>query len=494
MTILAPSLDGRLRDPQLLRAAAYIDGEWIPAEGDGFPVLNPATGETLAILPRMGAEETRAAVASAERALPGWRALSAIERSRILRRWADLVREHADDLAAILTAEQGKPWDEARGEVVYSAGYLDWFAEEGRRLYGDVIPSNTPDARIIVLKQPIGVTAGITPWNLPAAMITRKVGPSLAAGNTFVLKPAALTPLTATAFAELGARAGLPAGVFNIVTTDRASAVGDELTGNPVVRKLSFTGSTGVGRHLLRQASEHIQKVSMELGGNSPFIVFDDADIDQAVEGVVSAKFRNAGQICTAANRIFVQRGAADAFNEALRARAARVRVGNGFDAGVEMGPIIDAKGFDKVQAHVQDMVDHGARVLTGGRPHELGRTFYEPTVITGLESDMLPWSDETFGPIASIAVFDDEDEVIGKANDTEYGLVAYLYTHDLGRVFRVSEALETGMVGVNTGRVSNEMAPFGGVKQSGLGREGSKYGIDDWLELKYINLAGLSR
>ena len=489
------ALNERLRDPSLLRDAALIDGEWITATaGDGFDVIDPATGEVIATLPDMGAESTRSAIASAEAALPAWRAKSAVERSQILRRWADLIRDNADDVASILTAEQGKPWDEARGEVVYAAGYLDWFAEEGRRAYGDVIPSNTPDARIIVLKQPVGVTAGITPWNLPAAMITRKVGPSLAAGNVFLVKPAAQTPLTCTTLAELGLRAGVPAGVFNVVTSDRAPEVGDELTSNRSVRKLSFTGSTGVGKLLLRQAATNVQKVSMELGGNSPFILFDDADIDQAVEGVVSAKFRNAGQICTAANRIFVQRGIADRFSDAMTARAKSVKVGNGFASGTEMGPLIDRKGFEKVERHIQDMLDHGATLRTGGRPSELGLTFFEPTVITGLESDMLPWSDETFGPVASIAVFDDEDEVIQKANDTEYGLVAYVYTHDVGRVWRVSEALETGMVGVNTGRVSNEMAPFGGVKQSGLGREGSKYGIDDWMELKYINLAGLSR
>ena len=492
---MVDTLVQRLSDSTLLRDGALIDGEWIRVSGDeGFPVHNPATGEVICRLPSMGRDETRAAIESANAAYPGWRAKSAMERFRIMRTWADLIRDNAADVAAILTAEQGKPWDEARGEVVYAADYLEWFAEEGRRLYGDVIPSHTPDNRIIVLRQPVGVTSGITPWNLPAAMITRKVGPALAGGNTFVVKPAALTPLTCTALAELGLRAGVPKGVFNVVTSSRSAEVGEELTGNPIVRKLSFTGSTGVGRTLLQQAARNIQKVSMELGGNSPFIVFDDADIERAVEGVVSAKFRNAGQICTAANRIFVQRGAAEEFAAAMAARAARVQVGNGFGAGVEMGPIIDQKGFEKVQEHVQDMVDHGAKVLTGGRPHELGRTFFEPTVITGLESDMLPWSDEIFGPIAPIAVFDDEDEVIAKANDTEYGLVAYLYTHDLGRMWRVSEALETGMVGVNTGRVSNEMAPFGGVKHSGLGREGSKYGIDDWTELKYINLAGLSR
>lgn len=492
--VLTP-LAQRLGDPTLLKDGALIDGEWIRVSGDdGFPVLDPATGDVICRLPSLGREGTRAAIDSANAAYPAWRAKSAMERFRIMRAWADLIRDNAADVAAILTAEQGKPWGEAKGEVVYAADYLEWFAEEGRRLYGDVIPSHTQDNRIIVLRQPVGVTSGITPWNLPAAMITRKVGPALAGGNTIVVKPAALTPLTCTAIAELGLRAGVPKGVFNVVTSDRAAAVGEELTDNPVVRKLSFTGSTGVGRTLLQQAARNIQKVSMELGGNSPFIVFDDADIEKAVEGVVSAKFRNAGQICTAANRIFVQRGIAADFAAAMSARAARVQVGGGFGSGVEMGPIIDRKGFDKVQEHVQDMVDHGAKVLTGGRPHELGGTFFEPTVITGLESDMLPWSDEIFGPIAPIAVFDDEDEVIAKANDTEYGLVAYLFTHDLGRTWRVSEALETGMVGVNTGRVSNEMAPFGGVKQSGLGREGSKYGIDDWTELKYINLAGLSR
>jgi succinate-semialdehyde dehydrogenase/glutarate-semialdehyde dehydrogenase len=495
MTDTLTALTERLADPSLLKRAALIDGEWIEAAGgEGFAVTDPATGQTIATLPDMGGAETRAAVESAQAAQPEWRRKSPIERSGVLRRWADLIRDNADDLASILTTEQGKPWDEARGEVVYSAGFLDWFAEEARRTYGDIVPSNSQDTRIIVLKQPVGVTAGITPWNLPAAMVTRKAGPALAAGNTFVLKPAAQTPLTCTAIAELGLRAGLPKGVFNVVTSDRAPEVGEELTGNPVVRKLSFTGSTPVGRLLLSQASRNVQKVSMELGGNSPFIVFDDADVDQAVSGVVSAKFRNAGQICTAANRIFVQRGVAERFVEAMTRRAQAVSVGNGFESGVEMGPLIDQKGLDKVERHVADMVDRGARVLTGGRRHGLGRTFYEPTVITGLEPGMLPWSDETFGPIASIAVFDDEDDVIAQANDTEYGLVAYLYTHDVGRVWRVSEELETGMVGVNTGRVSNEMAPFGGVKQSGLGREGSKYGIDDWMEHKYINLAGLSR
>jgi len=490
------SITSRLRDPSLLREAAYIDGQWIPvASGEGFAVNDPATGAIIATVPDLGAAETRAAIDAAKRALGGWRSRSAIERSQLLRRWADLIRENAEDIGAIESSEQGKPYPEARDEVVYSAAFLDWFAEEGRRVYGDVIPSNTPDARILVIKQPVGVTAGITPWNLPAAMITRKVAPALAAGCTIVLKPAEQTPLTALALAVLAERAGIPAGVLNLVTSDRAPEVGIEMTTNPVVRKLSFTGSTEVGKILMRQAAGNIQKLSLELGGNSPFIVFDDADIDKAIEGIVSSKYRNAGQICTGANRILVQRGILADFNEALTRRAQAVKIGGGFEQGVEMGPLIDEAGLEKVERHVADIVDHGGRVLTGGRRSPLGQTFYEPTVITGVSTETLPWHDEeTFGPIAAVTAFDDEDEALSLANSTEYGLVAYLYTHDLGRVFRVSEGLETGMVAVNTGRVSNEMAPFGGIKQSGLGREGSKYGIDDWLELKYINLAGLSR
>jgi succinate-semialdehyde dehydrogenase/glutarate-semialdehyde dehydrogenase len=459
-------------------------------------VRDPATNDVLAELPAMGAAQTRQAVESARQALPAWRAMPAVERSRIMRRWADGIRANADDLARILTAEQGKPVDEARGEVVYSAAFLDWFAEEGRRAYGDIIPSHTADARILVLKQPVGVTAGITPWNLPAAMITRKAAPALAAGCTMVLKPAEQTPLTALALARLAERAGLPAGVLNVVTAAAADApaIGQELTSHKNVRKLSFTGSTEVGKLLMRQAAGQVQKVSLELGGNSPFIVFDDADLAQAVSGIVSAKYRNAGQICTAANRILLQRPIAEEFTELLRRRAERVEVGHGFDRGVEMGPLIDGQGLDKVERHVADLIDHGGKVLTGGARHELGGTFYQPTVISGISQESLAWREETFGPVAALTVFDDEDEAIALANDTEYGLVSYLYTHDLGRTWRVSEALETGMVAVNTGRVSNEQAPFGGIKESGIGREGSKYGIDDWLELKYVNLAGLSR
>jgi succinate-semialdehyde dehydrogenase/glutarate-semialdehyde dehydrogenase len=485
----------RLADRELLRSGAFVGGQWVTG-GPTFAVRDPATSDVLVELPAQGGTQTSDAVEAARQALPGWRAMSAADRSRILRRWADNIRDNADDIAKILTAEQGKPVDEARGEVVYSAAFLDWFAEEGRRAYGDIIPAHTQDARILVLKQPVGVTAGITPWNLPAAMITRKAAPALAAGNTMVLKPAEQTPLTALALALLAERAGLPAGVLNIVTADGADApaVGRELTGNPVVRKISFTGSTEVGKLLMGQAAKRIQKVSLELGGNSPFIIFDDADLEQAVSGIVSAKFRNAGQICTAANRILLQRGIAEEFTELLRRRAERVNVGHGFDRGVEMGPLIDGQGLAKVERHVADMVDHGGKVLTGGGPHELGGTFFQPTVISGISQESVAWREETFGPVAALTVFDDEDEAVTMANDTEYGLVSYIYTHDVGRIFRVSEALEAGMVAVNTGRVSNEQAPFGGIKESGLGREGSKYGIDDWLDLKYINLTGLSR
>ena len=486
----------RLADPALLRSGAFIDGQWGTPDTGAFAVRDPATNEVLAELPAMGAAQAKDAVEAARQALPAWRAMSAADRSRILRRWADGIRDNADDIAKILTAEQGKPVDEARGEVVYSAAFLDWFAEEGRRAYGDIIPAHTQDARILVLKQPVGVTAGITPWNLPAAMITRKAAPALAAGNTMVLKPAEQTPLTALALVFLAERAGLPRGVLNIVTADGADApaIGAELTSNSEVRKLSFTGSTEVGKLLMRQAAGQVQKVSLELGGNSPFIIFDDADLEEAVAGIVSAKFRNAGQICTAANRILLQRGIADEFTELLRRRAERVEVGHGFDRGVEMGPLIDAPGLAKVERHVTDLIDHGGKVLTGGGRHELGGTFYQPTVITGITPQTMAWNEETFGPVASLTVFDDEDEAITLANDTEYGLVSYIYSREVGRIFRVSEALETGMVAVNTGRVSNEQAPFGGIKESGLGREGSKYGLDDWLDLKYINLTGLSR
>jgi succinate-semialdehyde dehydrogenase/glutarate-semialdehyde dehydrogenase len=484
-----------LADPGLLRTDAYVDGAWV-STGTRFPVTDPATGDHLGDVPRMGRADAAAAVDAARRALPGWRSRSAGDRSAILRRWAALIREHADDVAAILTSEQGKPVGEARGEVLYAAAFLEWFAEEGRRVYGDVIPSTNADERIVVLKQPIGVVAGITPWNLPAVMVTRKAAPALAAGCTLVLKPAEQTPLTALALAELADRAGVPAGVFNVVTGSAADApeIGREFTGNPVVRKLSFTGSTEVGRLLMAQAADGIKKVSLELGGNAAFIVYDDADPDLAVEGIVSAKFRNAGQICTAANRILVQDGIRARFTEALVRRAGSVVVGSGFEPAVEMGPLIDENGLRKVEKHLADLVERGGEVLTGGGAHERGGTFFTPTVVSGLSADALAWREETFGPIAAITGFSDEDEAIAMANDSQYGLVSYVYGNHLGRIWRTAEAIETGMVAVNTGRVSNEMAPFGGIKESGIGREGSRYGLDEWLELKYVNLAGLGR
>jgi succinate-semialdehyde dehydrogenase/glutarate-semialdehyde dehydrogenase len=487
----------RLSNQSLLHDKAFIDGEWVSAtSGATYPVSDPATGDVLSVVPRMGAEETRRAINAANAALPGWRALLAGDRSRILRRWAELMRENADDLGSILTAEQGKPYAEARAEVVYAAGFLDWFAEEGRRIYGDVIPSANLDSRIIVLKQPVGVTAGITPWNLPAAMVTRKAAPSLAAGNTMILKPAPATPLIALAIVGLSIEAGVPAGVFNVVTGDveDAPAIGGELTGNSIVRKIGFTGSTAVGKLLMAQSASSVKRVSLELGGNSPFIIYDDADVSVAVEGIVSSKFRNAGQICTAANRVLVQEGILDDFVDALSARTATLVVGHGFDEGVDLGPLINDNALLKVERHVNDLVDHGAKVKVGGHRHTLGHSFYEPTVITGLEPTSQMWSEETFGPIAGITSFSNEDDAIAMANDTPYGLVGYVFSHDLGRIWRTAEALETGMVAVNGGRVSGEMAPFGGIKESGMGREGSKYGIEDWLELKYVNLGGISR
>lgn len=488
-------LTERLSDPSLLRDQGHINGEWLgAASGATYEVLDPATEEAVATVPRMGAEDTRAAIDAAAAALPAWRSMLTADRSRVLRAWADLIREHADDIASVETAEQGKPVREARDEVVYSAGFLDWFAEEARRVYGDVIPSTSADTRIVVLKQPVGVTAGITPWNLPAAMVTRKVAPALAAGNTMVLKPAPFTPLTALAIAELGARAGLPAGVLNVVVGDveDAAAIGGELTSNRTVRKIGFTGSTAVGKILLAQAAHQVKRMSLELGGNSPFIVFDDADVKTAVDSVMASKFRNAGQLCTAANRLLIQRGIFDDFVAALSDRAGKLVVGHGFDDGSDIGPLINSSGLAKVERHLNDLVDRGGKVAVGGRRHGLGHTFFEPTVVTGLDPSAAMWREETFGPIAGITPFSDEQEAIDLANDTDYGLVGFVFTRDLGRTWRVSEALETGMVAVNTGRVSGAMAPFGGVKESGLGREGSKYGLEDWLEIKYVNTGGI--
>ena len=480
----------------LLRDRGLIAGEWVGADsGAVFAVTDPSTGETIAEVPRMGAAETRAAIQSARDALPAWRALPAAGRARILRRWSDLLLEHADSLALLMTLEQGKPLAESRGEVAYAASFFEWFGEEGKRVYGDTIPSPNPDNRIVVLKQPVGVTAGITPWNFPAAMPARKAAPALAAGCTMVLKPAEQTPLCALAIAELGLRAGLPPGVLNVVTGDAADApaIGGEITANPTVRKLGFTGSTEIGKLLMRQCADQVKKVSLELGGNAPFIVFDDADLDAAVAGAVIAKFRNSGQVCVAANRILVQDTVADAFAQRLSAAAARLVVGRGVDPGTQVGPLIDPQALDKVQRHIADARAGGAEILLGGHAHELGGTFFTPTVLRGATSEMLMSNEETFGPVAAIQTFATEDEGVAIANDTPSGLSGYFYSRDIGRVWRVAEALETGIVGVNTGLISTEVAPFGGIKESGIGREGSKYGIEDWLEIKYVCLGGIS-
>ena len=481
-----------LKDPSLLRQQCYIDGQWLDADsGQRSDVKNPATGEILGTIPTMGADETRRAIAAANAAWPAWRKKTAKERSAILRKWNDLILENADDLALIMTAEQGKPLAEAKGEIVYAASFIEWFAEEGKRIYGDTMPSPWPDRRIIVTKEPIGVCAAITPWNFPAAMITRKVGPALAAGCPMIVKPAELTPFSALALAVLAERAGIPAGVFCVVTGS-SRAIGAEMTGNPTVRKLSFTGSTAVGRILMEQCAPTIKKLSLELGGNAPFIVFDDADLDAAVEGAMVSKYRNAGQTCVCANRLYVQDGVYDAFAEKLVAAVARLKVGNGLDAGVTQGPLIEDKAVQKVEQHIADALSKGGRLLAGGKRHALGHSFFQPTVIADVTADMLVASEETFGPLAPLFRFKTDDEVLALANDTEFGLAAYFYSRDIGRIWRVAEGLESGMVGVNSGLISNEIAPFGGVKQSGLGREGSRYGIEEYLVIKYICMGGL--
>ena len=487
----------QLRDPELLRDRALIDGAWTAADsGAVVAVRNPATGATLASVPDMGAAETRRAIEAAARALPAWRALTAKKRAAILRHWYDLIVAAADDLALLMTSEQGKPLAEAKGEAIYAANFVEWFAEEAKRVYGDTIPSTDPKTRIVVLKQPIGVCAAITPWNFPAAMITRKVAPALAAGCTVVIKPAEQTPLTALALAELARRAGFPAGVFNLVTGSAASApqIGGELTSNPVVRKLSFTGSTEVGRLLMAQCAPTVKKVSLELGGNAPFIVFDDADLDAAVEGAMTSKYRNAGQTCICANRLLVQEGIYEAFAAKLAEKVKGLKVGLGTEAGVNQGPLIDDQALAKVEAQVADAVAKGARVLVGGKRADVaglaGGTFFEPTVLAGVTTAMRCAVEETFGPVAPLFSFKDEADAIRIANATDYGLAGYFYTRDVGRAWRVAEALEYGIVGVNTGMVSSEVAPFGGVKQSGIGREGSKYGMDDYLEIKYVSMA----
>ena len=470
-----------------LREACYIDGQWIlAAEDSRAPVTNPATGELLGYVPRLGTRETRAAIDAARAALPAWAALTAGARARLLRRWFDLMVENADDLARLLTAEQGKPFKEARGEILYAASFIEWFAEEGKRAYGDVIPSHAADKRILVLRQPVGVVAAITPWNFPAAMITRKAGPALAAGCTFVCKPALETPFSAFALAELAARAGIPRGVFNVLTGS-STAIGAKLTANATVRKLSFTGSTEVGRKLYAQCAPGIKKLSLELGGNAPFIVFDDADLEAAVAGAIASKFRNTGQTCVCTNRILVQRAVADEFLRRLVEAVRALRVGNGLDGEFDQGPLINDAALAAVEALVEDARERGARVLAGGQRHALGGRFYVPTVLSNVSQAMRLTREEIFGPVAPVQTFDTEAEAIDLANATEVGLASYLYTRDLARAWRVSEALEYGMVGLNTGLISTEVAPFGGIKQSGLGREGSKYGLSDYLETKYV-------
>ena len=477
----------QLQDQDLFRQQAYVDGAWVDADqGRTLAVTDPATGEVIGQVPNLGTAETRRAIAAAEAAWPAWRGLTPADRGQRLKRWQDLMLAHQEDLARLMTAEQGKPLAEARGEIAYAASFFDWFAEEGRRVYGDIIPPHQADKRILVLKQPIGVCAAITPWNFPAAMLTRKVGAALAAGCTMVARPASETPFSALALAVLAERAGIPPGVFNVITGD-SGPIGAELTGNPVVRKLSFTGSTAVGKLLMRQCADTLKKLSLELGGNAPFIVFDDADLEAAVEGAIQSKYRNTGQTCVCANRFLVQDGIYAAFAARLAERAGELKVGPGREPGVVQGPLINEAAVAKVEAHIADALAKGASLLTGGARHALGGTFFQPTVLADLAPEMLIAREETFGPVAPLFRFATEAEAIALANATEFGLAAYFYTRDLARAWRVSEALEYGMVGVNSGLVSTAIAPFGGVKQSGLGREGSRYGIEEYLEIKYV-------
>ncbi|WP_341675119.1 NAD-dependent succinate-semialdehyde dehydrogenase [Niveibacterium sp. SC-1] len=478
-----------LNDPELIRERCFVNGEWLAADtGETIEVRNPATGERIAKVPRMGAAEARRAIEAAAAAWHAWRAKTAGERARILRKWFDLMMASQEDLARLLTLEQGKPLAEARGEIAYGASFIEWFAEEGKRLYGETVPGHAADKRILVTREPVGVCAAITPWNFPNAMITRKVGPALAAGCTIVVKPASQTPLSALAMAELAQRAGLPPGVLNIITGD-SGAIGGELTANPIVRKLSFTGSTETGRKLMAQSAPSIKKLSLELGGNAPFIVFDDADLDAAVSGAITSKYRNSGQTCVCANRLLVQEGVLEAFTQKLLDAVAKLKPGNGLEEGVTQGPLIDTAAVGKVQALLQDATEKGARLLVGGKPHALGHTFFEPTVLTGARPSMRIAREEVFGPVAPIFPFATEEDAIRMANDTEFGLAAYFYARDVSRIWRVAEGLEYGMVGINTGLISTEVAPFGGVKQSGLGREGSRHGIEEYAELKYLCL-----
>jgi len=482
-----------LKNPALLREQSYINGEWVSAaDGATFAVTNPADGSLVAHVPQLTVDDARAAIEAADKAWPAWRKKTAKERSAILRRWFDLMLANKDDLAAIMTAEQGKPIAESAGEIMYGASFIEWFAEEAKRVYGDVIPTHLPDRRILTIKQGVGVVAAVTPWNFPNAMITRKAGPAMAAGCPIVIKPASETPLSALALAELAEQAGVPAGVFNVITTTDSRGIGKELTESPLVRKFSFTGSTEVGKALIRQCASTVKKVSMELGGNAPFIVFDDADIDSAVKGAVISKYRNAGQTCVCANRVYVQEGVYDEFVQKFTAAVKELKVGRGEEAGVNIGPMISSSAVEKVEELLEDAKGKGAQVVEGGSRHSLGGLFYQPTVVSGVTADMAFATEEIFGPIAPVFKFSTEEEVIRLANATEFGLASYFYARDLGRVFRVAEELEYGMVCVNDGILSTETAPFGGVKESGIGREGSKYGIDEFIEIKYITLAGI--
>jgi len=482
-----------LRDSKLFRQQCYINGVWSNAdEGGTITVTNPANGEKLGTVPKMGAAETRRAIAAADAAFPSWRARTAKDRSAILRRWFELMLEHKQDLAMLMTAEQGKPLTESLGEIAYGASFIEWFAEEGKRIYGDTIPAQAADRRIVVIKQPIGVVGAITPWNFPNAMITRKCGPALAAGCTVVVKPASQTPYSALALAELAERAGIPRGVFNVVT-GAATAIGGELTANPIVRKITFTGSTEIGKVLMKQSAETVKKVSLELGGNAPLIVFNDADLDAAVAGAMASKYRNTGQTCVCVNRILVQDGVYDEFARRLVAAVGKLKVSDGMAEGAQQGPLIDMAAVQKVESHIQDALAKGARVLLGGKRHALGGSFFEPTVLADVTGSMAVAKEETFGPVAPLFRFKTDEEAIRMANDTEFGLASYFYSRDIGRVWRVAEALEYGMVGINEGIISTEVAPFGGVKESGIGREGSKYGIEDYLEIKYLCMGGLA-
>jgi succinate-semialdehyde dehydrogenase / glutarate-semialdehyde dehydrogenase len=481
-----------LKDSTLFREACYVNGEWIAADSsETIDVTNPATGDVLGTIPKMGADETRRAIEAANAAYPAWRAKTAKERATILRKWFDLMMENQEDLARMMTAEQGKPFKESMGEIVYAASFIEWFAEEGKRVYGDTIPQHAPGKRIVVTKEPIGVCAAITPWNFPAAMITRKCGPALAAGCTMVVKPATATPYSALALAELAERAGVPAGVFSVVTGS-SGAIGGEMTSNPIIRKLTFTGSTEIGKLLMEQCAGTVKKTSMELGGNAPFIVFNDADIDEAVLGAMASKFRNTGQTCVCANRLLVQEGVYEEFSKKLAAAVEEMRVGDGLKGETEQGPMIDMAAVEKVEEHIEDAVAKGAKVISGGSRHDLGGTFFQPTVLAEVNTDMKVTKEETFGPVAPLYRFETEEQALQMANDTEFGLAAYFYSRDIGRVWRVMEALEYGIVGVNEGIISTEVAPFGGMKESGTGREGSKYGIEDYLEIKYGLIGGI--